>query len=177
MSKLTQLFTTLGIPRQIQSDCSTTFTSDLFAAFLAELGITQTLSTAYPPQSQGVLERCHQTLKALLRKFCHDQDQEWDEALRFILFAIRETPNESLGVSPFELLFGRKVRGPLKVIKDKLLNNPTNKLVTITQYIEKLKNTLDQVRSFARSDFKQAQGVMKGHVDSKPKVRTFNWSR
>ena len=138
------------------------------------LGITQNLSTAYYSQSQGALERCHQTPKALLRKFCHDQDQEWDEALPFVLFAIRKTPNQFLGVSSFELLFGRKVRGPLKVIKDRLLNNPTNKLVTITQYIEKLKNTLEQVRSFTRSNLKQAQGVMKGHFDSKTKVRTFN---
>ena len=111
VSKLTQLFTTFGIPREIQSDRGTNFTSDLFAAVLSELGITQTLSTAYHPQSQGALERCHQTLKSLLSKFCYEQNQEWDEALPYILFAIREAPNESLGVSPFELLFGRKVRG------------------------------------------------------------------
>lgn len=91
VTKLTQLFTTFGIPREIQSDRGTNFTSDLFAAVLAELGIKQTLSTAYHPQSQGALERCHQTLKALLRKLCHDQDQEWDEALPFVLFAIRVT--------------------------------------------------------------------------------------
>ncbi|XP_050730790.1 protein NYNRIN-like [Eriocheir sinensis] len=174
VTKLTQLFTTFGIPREIQSDRGTNFTSDLFAAVLAELGINQTLSTAYHPQSQGALERCHQTLKALLRKFCHDQDQEWDEALPFVLFAIRETPNESLGVSPFELLFGHKVRGPLKIIKDQLLSDTTCKLVTITKYIEKLKNTFDKVRSFARSNLKLAQGVMKEHFDIKAKVRTFN---
>ena len=70
VSKLTQLFTTFGIPREIQSNRGTNFTSDLFAAVLSELGITQTLSTAYHPQSQGALERFHQTLKSLLSKFC-----------------------------------------------------------------------------------------------------------
>lgn len=174
VSKLTQLFTTFGIPREIQSDRGTNFTSDLFAAVLYELGITQTLSTAYHPQSQGALERCHQTLKSLLSKFCYEQDQEWDEALPYILFAIREAPNESLGVSPFELLFGRKVRGPLKVVKDRLLNNSTSKLVTLTQYIEKLNSTLEQVRSFARRNLKQAQKAMKEHFDCKAKVRTFS---
>lgn len=173
VSKLTHLFTTFGIPREIQSDRGTNFTSDLFTAVLTELGITQTLSTAYHPQSQGALERCHQTLKALLRKFCHDQDQDWDEALPYVLFAIRETPNESLGVSPFELLYGHKVRGPLKVIKDQLLNNTSSKLVTVTQYLVKLKDTLTKVRSFARDNLKQTQGDMKKHFDTRAKVREF----
>ena len=173
VGKLTYLFTFHGIPKEIQSDRGTNFTSNLFTAVLTELGITQTLSTAYHPQSQGALERCHQTLKALLRKFCHEQEQDWDEALPYVLFAIRETPNESLGVSPFELLYGRKVRGPLKVIKDQLLNNTTNQLVTVTQYLDKLKDTLTKVRSFARDNLKQTQREMKEHFDTKAKVREF----
>ena len=67
ISKLTTFFTTFGIPQEIQSDRGTNFTSDLFKAVTTALGITQTLSTAYHPQSQGALERCHQTLKSLLR--------------------------------------------------------------------------------------------------------------
>ena len=122
VSKLTTFFTTFGIPQEIQSNRGTNFTSDLFKAVTTALGITQTLSTAYHPQSQGALERCHQTLKSLLRTFCYEKDREWDETLPYMLFAIRETPHESLGISPFELLFGRKVRGPLRLIKDKLLN-------------------------------------------------------
>lgn len=114
----------------------TDFTSDLCAAVLAELGIIQTLSTAYHSQSLGALERCHQTIKAFLCKFCHDQDPECDEALPYVPFAMRETPNESLSVSPFELLFGYKVRGSLKVIKDQLLSDTTWKFVTVTKYIE-----------------------------------------
>lgn len=43
-------------------------------------------------------------------------------ALPFTLFAIRETPR-GLGCSPFELLFGRQLRGQLKAIKNKLLSN------------------------------------------------------
>ncbi|XP_076069698.1 uncharacterized protein LOC143041570 [Oratosquilla oratoria] len=105
---LTNLFTTFGIPEEIQSDRGSNFTSVLFAEVLKLLGIKQTLSTAYHPQSQGALERFHQTMKSMIRKFCCEEDRDWDEGLQFLLFAIRETPSESLGVSPFELLFGRK---------------------------------------------------------------------
>ncbi|XP_076043849.1 uncharacterized protein LOC143026944 [Oratosquilla oratoria] len=124
---LANLFTTFGIPEEIQSDRGSNFTSVLFAEVLKLLGIKQTLSTAYHPQSQGALERFHQTMKSMIRKFCCEEDRDWDEGLQFLLFAIRETPSESLGVSPFELLFGRKVRGPLKVIKDHLISLPSTK--------------------------------------------------
>ena len=174
VSKLTTMFTTFGIPQEIQSDRGSNFTSDLFKAVITELGITQTLSTAYHPQSQGALERCHQTLKSLLRKFCHErEDQEWDEALPYMLFAIRETPNESLGISPFEMLFGRKVRGPLRLVKDKLLNTSSHKLVTVTKYLDHLKSTLLEVRAFARNNLKHAQQTMKATYDKTTSARTF----
>ncbi|XP_076032460.1 uncharacterized protein LOC143020182 [Oratosquilla oratoria] len=170
---LTNLFTTFGIPEEIQSDRGSNFTSVLFAEVLKLLGIKQTLSTAYHPQSQGALERFHQTMKSMIRKFCCEEDSGWDEGLQFLLFAIRETPSESLGVSPFELLFGRKVRGPLKVIKDHLISLPSTKLVTVNNYITSLKSNLDKVRSFAKTNLAHAQSVMKTNFDSKALVREF----
>lgn len=93
-----------------------------------------------------------------------------------MLFAIGETPIESLGVSPFELLFGRNVRGPLRVVRNKLLNSQTHKLVSVTRYLDDLKTTLTKVRLFAQNNQKQAQRVMKVNFDKKTKVRTFNES-
>lgn len=173
VTKLNTMFTTFGIPHEIQSDQGSNFTSDLFKAVLKELGITQTLSTAYHPQSQGALERCHQTLKSMLRKFCYEREQEWDEALPYMLFAIRETPSESLGVSPFEMLYGRKVRGPLRMVKDQLLGNTSHKLVSVTKYVDHLKSTLLQVREFARNNLKLNQQTMKKSFDKTASVRTF----
>ena len=50
-------------------------------------------------------------LMSLTDKF-HDT---WDEALPWVLFAYREVPVETLGCSPFDLLYGRSVSGPLAV--------------------------------------------------------------
>ncbi|XP_063856508.1 uncharacterized protein LOC135098191 [Scylla paramamosain] len=173
VSKLNHFFTTFGIPQTIQSDRGTNFTSVLFTEVSKELGIAQTLSSAYHPQSQGALERFHQTLKGLLRKFCHEQESEWDDALPYMLFAIREAPNESTGVSPFELLFVRKVRGPLRNIKDKLLDSTTHKLVSVTKYLNNLKATLTKVRTFA-DNLHKSQNTMKKHFDQKARVRVFD---
>ncbi len=61
-----------------------------------------------------------------------------------MLFPIRETPNETPGVSPFELS-GRKVKGPLQLVKDKLLDSTVHRLVTVTHYLDNLKSTLHKV--------------------------------
>ena len=80
------------------------------------MGIKQHTSSAYHPQSQGALERFHQTLKSMLRAYCYEQDKDWDEGVHLLLFAacVQESP----GFSPFELLFVREVQGPLKLLKE-----------------------------------------------------------
>ena len=56
-----------------------------------QLGIKQVKSTAYHPQSQGAVERFHQTLKSMLRVYCLQENMEWDERLPLPLFAVRES--------------------------------------------------------------------------------------
>ena len=170
---LMKVFTNFGIPKEIQSDRGSNFTSDLFTKILKELNIKQTLSAAYHPESQGALERWHQTFKSMLRKFCVESKLEWDEGIDFLLFAIREVPQESIGFSPFEMLFGRSVRGPLSVIKEEWLNMPSDSTQTIQQYMDKLKRTLKEVREIARKNLKGQQLVMKEHYDKGSKVRKF----
>ncbi|KAI2644500.1 hypothetical protein H4Q32_028512 [Labeo rohita] len=45
---------------------------------------------AYHPETQGALERWHQTLKSALRKYCIETGSEWDDGVPFVLFAVRE---------------------------------------------------------------------------------------
>ena len=40
-----------------------------------------------------------------MKTFCFDSHQDWDNGVRILLFAIRETFLESLGFSPFEMFF------------------------------------------------------------------------
>ena len=41
-----------------------------------ELGIKQYRSSAYHPESQGALERFHQTLKNMIRSYCFDTERD-----------------------------------------------------------------------------------------------------
>ena len=103
---LVKFFTFVGLPKSVQSDQGSNFMSGIFQQVMHELGITQYKSSPYHPESQGALERFHQTLKNMIRSYCFDTEKDWDEGIHLLLFAVRESVQESLGFSPFELVFG-----------------------------------------------------------------------
>ena len=116
----------MGLPRSVQSDQGSNCMSGIFQKVmheLIELGIKQYKSTAYHPESQGALERFHQTMKTMIRSYCFDTEKDWDEGIHLLLFAVRESVQESLGFSPFTLVFGHTVRGPLKLLKEKFFSD------------------------------------------------------
>ena len=73
-------------------------------------------SSAYHPESQGALERFHHTLKNMLKTYCMETEKQWDEGDPLLLFAVRDSVQESLGFSSFELVYGHATRGPLKLL-------------------------------------------------------------
>ena len=44
----------------------------------------QLKSNAYHPESQGALERFHQTLKNMMKTFCLDSHKDWDNGVRML---------------------------------------------------------------------------------------------
>lgn len=66
---LTKFFTMFGLPKTIQSDQGTNFTSKLFTQVMKELKVKHVTSSPYHPGSQGALERFHQTLKSMMQKY------------------------------------------------------------------------------------------------------------
>ena len=54
----------------------------------------------------------------MLRRTATTEGKDWDKLIPYLLFAYREVPQGSTGFSPFELLYGRNLRGPLDVLKE-----------------------------------------------------------
>ena len=162
---LIKFFTFVGLPKSVQSDQGSNFMSGIFQQVMHELGIKQYRSSAYHPESQGALERFHQTLKNMIRLYCFDTEKDWDEGIHLLLFAVRESVQESLGFSPFELVFGHSVRGPLKLLKEKFLSNDETPL-NLLQYVSDFRNRLSRACEVARSNLKKSQGKMKARYDN-----------
>ena len=72
---LIKFFTLVGLPKSIQSDQGSNFMSGLFQQVMSELNIEQYKSSAYHPESQGALERFHQTLKNMIRTYCFQTEK------------------------------------------------------------------------------------------------------
>lgn len=79
---LVKFFSAFGLPKCIQTDQGSNFMSKVFAQVMSESSIKHQVSCAYHPESQGALERIHQTLKSMLRKYCVESNREWGSAIR-----------------------------------------------------------------------------------------------
>ena len=157
VSALVKFFTFVGLPKSVQSDQGSNFMSGIFQQVMHEFGITQYKSSPYHPESQGALERFHQTLENMIRSYCFDTEKDWDEGIHLLLFAVRESVQESLGFSPFELVFGHTVRGPLTFLKEKFLSND-DCFLNLLQYISDLKTYCQKLASLLGPILSQQKG-------------------
>ena len=116
--ELIKLFARVGIPREIVTNQGSNFMSQLLAELYKFLHIHSIRTSPYHPQTDGLVERFNQTLKNMLQKVVAKEGKDWEKLLPYLLFAYREVPQASTGFSPFELLYGRAIRGPIDVIRE-----------------------------------------------------------
>ena len=121
---LFEICSRVGFPEQVTSDNGSQFTSRHFEAFCNLLEMKHIRTSVYHAQSNGVCERYNGTLKRCLRKLVVDIPRQWDKYVPAALFSFRDTPHETTGYSPFELIYGHKVRGPVEFLAE-CWNSPT----------------------------------------------------
>lgn len=168
---LTQFISTFGIPKVIQSDQGSNFTSHMFAQILKQLKVKHNKSTVFHAQSQGALERFHQTLKSLLRAYCTELIADWEEGLPWLLLAAREVVQESTGFSPNDLVFGHKVRGPLAVLQEGCL--PEQPPQNLVDFVNGFRYKLYRAGELAKEKLEGSQRKMKLRYDKKAELREF----
>ena len=114
MEELRPLFAKFGIPETIVTDNGTCFVSSEFEAFLTYNGVKHITSAPYHPASNGLAERAVQIVKKGLKKITKGSMRT---RLAQVLFTYRLTPQTTTGVSPSELLLGRRPRSRLDLLK------------------------------------------------------------
>ncbi|KAL1275958.1 hypothetical protein QQF64_035581 [Cirrhinus molitorella] len=172
VKELIKFCSVFGLPKVIQTDRGTNFTSNLFEQLAKELQVRHEMSTANHPESQGALERFHQTLKSMLRAYCVETGKEWVDGLPLLMLAVRSTVQESLGFSPAELVFGHTVRGPLKLIHDQFLSKDSRQM-PILEYVSTFREHLHRAWDVAKRHLSNTQVKMKKRYDRKSVDRSF----
>lgn len=113
---LKALFSRWGIPRMITTDGGPQFVSNEFEDFLKAYGITHRRTPFYHPQGNSGVERLNRVGKEGLKSHLQD-GYSFLEAVQSILWAYRSTPHALTGVTPAELMLGRKITTPLWTLK------------------------------------------------------------
>ena len=170
---LIQFFTRFGMPKEIQSDQGSNFTLGLFQQVTHELGTKQFVSSAYHPETNGCIERVHSTLKTMMRTYCFEKENQnnWDEGIPLLLFAVRDSVQESLGFSSFELVFGHRVHGPLSLLRECWSGADTK--LSLLEYVAKFKDRLRRACTLAKENLEATQVQMKTWYDKKARARKF----
>ena len=143
-----------------QTDQGSNFTSQLLTELYRMLHIHRIKTTPYHPQTDGLVERFNQTLKSMLWKAATQEGRDWDKMIPFLLFAYREVPQSSTGFSPFELLCGKSVRGPLDLLRESWEVNTKTK-ESVVSYVLSICDKLDTVYSLVADNLREAQRVQK----------------
>jgi len=123
MQKLAHIYTNKivklhGVPSSIVSDRDPKFTSRFWKTLQEALRTRLRLSSAYHPQIDGQSERTIQSLEDLVRTCVLDHLGSWDEILPLVEFTYNNNYQASIGMTPFEALYGRKCRTPLCWFQD-----------------------------------------------------------
>lgn len=148
-----------GAPKVLMSDRGTNFLSEIIQNVCERLGITKATSTAYHPQTQGLVERWNRTVENMLKMYTSANQRDWDRFLPFAVFAYNTAVQESTRESPFYLVFGRDPHLPLA--DD--LHPPHN--YDYVDYRHALSLRIKTAREIALSNIKRSQRKQKEIYD------------
>ena len=117
VSLMSKMFVTHGLPCSLRTDNGPQFISDHFKGYLEKNGIEHRRTTPLWPQANGEIERQNRTILKRLR-ISQAEGRDWRSQMDDFLMMYRSTPHSTTGVSPAELLFGRKIRTKLPQLQE-----------------------------------------------------------
>jgi hypothetical protein len=153
-----------GIPVSIVLDRDPRFTSRLWPSIQHALGTRLDMSTAFHSQTDGQSERVIQVLEDLLRACVLEFGGNWEEHMTLVEFMYKNSHQATIGMAPYEALYGRRCRTPLcwEEIGDQKLYG--TELVQVT--MEKVRTIRDRIKA--------AQDRQKKYVDVRRRPLEFS---
>ena len=129
-----------GTPISIVTDRGRQFTSSLWTELCQLMGATHNMTTAYHPQSNGMIERFHRQIKASLMAKAN-KNPRWVEDLPLIMLGIRTAVKEDLGAAPSDLVYGE----PLRIPGGFLCQAPSSNSIGNNDYVLDLQHRMSKL--------------------------------
>jgi len=126
-------------------------------------------TTSRKPSTNGNVERIHRTLNSLIAKAVNDYHSNWSDLLLYLIFSYNCSPHSATGLSPFEVLFGRKPRWHI----DSLLYGGETQLKSVPEYTADIINKLRSAHHLVRKHLNTQAAYMSTWYDRRVKPITF----
>ncbi len=136
-----------GFPEKLHSDQGPDFESKLIKELCTIAGIRKVRTTPYHPRGNPV-ERFNRTLLQMLGTLDDKGKTCWKSFVKPLVHAYNCTRNDSTGISPYELMFGRQPRLPV----DLAFGLPADKSSSHSSYVKNLKDRLKESYRVAREN-------------------------
>jgi hypothetical protein len=163
-----------GTPKEILHDLGADFTSELFQVFLNYFGISQLKCSVAHPQTNTCAERWHATLKRMLRSYVAQCDDQWDDALCYLLFAFRGVEIAEYGYSPYEMVFGQQVHGPLQLVYDTWWESDAQQVSpNVIEYMSLIRERMQHALDTVHANQAIAQQKGKTWYDKKARMEVY----
>ncbi|KMQ88146.1 integrase core domain protein [Lasius niger] len=135
---------------RVHTDQGKNFESRLFSELMELLGIRKTRTTALHPQSDGQVERQHQTLVNYLAKYISSNQKDWDRWVPMFLLAYRSSKHEITEMTPAELYFDRDLRLPVDLLRGSPPKLRGKELFSRGHFVRTLREKLEEIHSKVR---------------------------
>nr|CAD40178.2 OSJNBa0061A09.17 [Oryza sativa Japonica Group] len=109
------IFPCFGTPRTVISDGGSHFIDKTFQNFLQELGAQHNIVTPYHPKTGGQAETRNKQIMNILQKTVNEMGKAWKNKLPNALWAYRTTYNMPIGMSPYQLVYGKTCHLPVEL--------------------------------------------------------------
>jgi len=165
----------VGLPDRMHSDRGSQFTSEMMQELYRLLSIKQSTTSPYHAMANGLCENMNKTVKNLLKKVVSERPQDWSRYITPLMFAVRDTPQDSTGFTPFELLFGHRVRTPMTLLKHLWTGEKEDPEVkTAYQYVLDLRERIEETCQLAQEEIAKVQKRNQTYYNRRARERKLN---
>ena len=154
-----------GVPQQLISDRGKAFVGEVMTEVYRLLGIHKLSTSAYHPQTDGLVERFNKTLSQILAKYISFDQRDWDHYISYALFAYRTSVHASTHMTPFYMMYGREARLPAFIAQMK--EAPPYTTLTSQGYGVEFKDKMLQIWQQGQENIKLAQKQQQHHHNKK----------
>jgi len=135
--------TYFGVPTKITTDQGTQFEAKLFNELSQMIGAKHFRSSPRHPQSNGIIERFHRTVKAAIK--CQN-DENWTKILPIIMLALRNVYKEDIKATPAEMVYGTSLKMPCDFFENIKVDDFS------TEFVQHLRELMEKIQPVPASN-------------------------